>query len=91
MGDFRITVNAVGGHGCQREVKDGGTVYGCGSMSCPDCVTAQFVAALARIGASVVSAKLEHWPGQPSAVTDHFDVGSLAHASRAKRTRDGSF
>lgn len=91
MGDFRITVNAVGGHGCQREQKDGSVVYGCGSMRCPDCLTAKYIADLARSGASVKDATLQHWPGQPSAVTDTFEVGSLTHSVLAPRKRSGSF
>lgn len=91
MGDFRITVNAVGGHGCQREVKDGEKVYGCGSMSCPDCVTAKFIADLIRSGANLKDAKIEHWPGQPSQVVDEFDVGASTPTVLQPRTRRGSF
>jgi len=91
MGDFRIEVNAVGGHGCQRDVKDGGTVYGCGSMSCPDCIVAEFIAKLRRSGASVKDATLTHWPGQPGEVKDSFNVEGAAVTNTAKRTRSGSF
>ncbi len=90
MGDFRIEVNAVGGHGCQREVKDGGTVYGCGSMRCPDCLAAKFVADLARAGCMVKAAQLVHWPGQPTEVVDDFDTPSAVMAI-TPRTRRGSF
>ncbi len=90
MGDFRITVNAVGGHGCQREVKDGGTVYGCGSMNCPDCITAKYLNDLRQTGTSVKDAKIEHWPGQPSEVVDQFDVAS-SPIGRCQRVRRGSF
>jgi hypothetical protein len=70
MGDFRIEVKAVGGHGCQREVKDGGDVHGCGQMGCPDCIAREFVATLQRKGNSVNSATLTHWPGQAGEVVD---------------------
>lgn len=43
MGDFRVTVNAVGGHGCERNVTDGGVVYGCR-------ITARYVADMRRAG-----------------------------------------
>ena len=70
MGNYRIEMEAVGGHGCQREIKDGGTVYGCGSMNCPDCIAREFVETLKRRGSSMVYAKLTHWPGQTSEVQD---------------------
>jgi hypothetical protein len=47
MGDFRIEVDAVGAHGCDRTKGDGETVFGCGSMACPDCITARYVADMA--------------------------------------------
>lgn len=95
MGDFRITVNAVGGHGCQRDAKDGDKVSGCGSMRCPDCITAKYIADLARSGAMLKDAKIQHWPEQPSEVVDAFDVTPtsppLAVTCMATRTRRGSF
>lgn len=91
MGDFRFEVNAVGGHGCQRDVKDGGEVYGCGSMNCPDCLCAKFIQDMKRAGASVKSASLTHWPGQPCEVLDTFDVEASPVILKAKRTRKGSF
>ena len=63
MGDFRIIVDAVGGHGCQREVKDGGAVKDdCGQPSCPDCAARGFITKLKAQGCSVAAAKLYHWP-----------------------------
>jgi len=62
MGDFRIVVEAVGGHGCQRDVKDGGTVKAnCGQESCPDCAARAFVEEFKKHN-SVSSATLTHWP-----------------------------
>lgn len=81
MGTFRIEVQAVGGHGCQREVKDGGTVYGCRRMGCPDCETREFVERLKLQGNTVDVAKLTHWPGQSSEVSDNL----------LTRIRSGSF
>ncbi len=91
MGTFRVELEAVGGHGCQRDRKDGETVYGCGSMTCPDCITAEYVAKLQRSGANVSAAALIHWPGQSSQVTDEFVIDALASPTLAKRTRKGSF
>lgn len=61
MGDHRVTVEAVGGHGCGREVK-AGTMQPCGEASCPDCQARRFVEGLKTSGNSVKVAKLEHWP-----------------------------
>lgn len=72
MGQFRVTVTAVGGHGCQREVKNGETLREfCGSVSCPDCAAREFVRTLKRQGQNVESAELSHWPGTPGEVKDN--------------------
>lgn len=71
MGQFRVEITAIGGHGCQRSVKDGEKVQEfCGSFSCPDCAARDFVRDLKRRGVNVESARLVHWPGQPSEVRD---------------------
>lgn len=64
MGTFVIQIEAVGGHGCQRELKGGATVPGCGHEHCPDCNARKFVEQLKRRN-SVVKAKLTHWPATP--------------------------
>jgi hypothetical protein len=70
MGKFRVLVEAVGGHGCQREIKDGSEVYGCQRRDCPDCAAREFVAELKRKGNNVELATLTHWPEQPGQVID---------------------
>lgn len=75
MGQFRIEITATGGHGCQRGVKDGGVVYGCGLIVCPDCSARQFVQKLLRDGAIELSATLTHWPGTPGQVVDNLVTG----------------
>ena len=78
MGHFRIEVNAVGGHGCQREKKDGEVVEGCGEMHCPDCVARAFVARLKSMGVfscTPASATLTHWPGTSGEVRDDLLTG----------------
>jgi hypothetical protein len=62
MGDFRVTVEAVGGHGCQREMGDGDHVVGCDRPGCPDCMAREFVRRLKRSGAMVNKAQIVHWP-----------------------------
>ena len=75
MGNFNIEVKASGGHGCQREFKDGEYVYGCRRMSCPDCIAREFVEILQKHGHSVHRAVLTHWPGEPSQVQDNLLTG----------------
>ena len=70
MGNFNVSIKAVGGHGCQREKKDGEEVQGCQNMGCPDCMAREFVAHLHAKGVNVEEAKLTHWPGQEGQVED---------------------
>ncbi len=90
MGTFRVEVQAVGGHGCQREIKSGGTTKDCGQPGCVDCISRRFVKALKDAGASFNSnggiesigyAKLTHWPHGHGTVNDDLLTG----------TRSGSF
>lgn len=90
MGDFRVTVEAVGGHGCQRDVGEGQTVVGCGGSRCPDCITAKYIAELANAGAHVKSAKLQHWPDTTGEVLDSFDM-SVHGVTHQPRIRTGKF
>lgn len=79
MGMFRVEVEAVGGHGCQRNIKNGQQVQNyCGGPSCPDCVAREFVRQLKRVGADVQKAVLTHWPGQTSEVKDDMLTGVRA-------------
>lgn len=62
MGTHRITIVAVGNHGCGRKAKDGSKVERCGNVVCVDCQAVAFVKQLQTHGDSIVSATLEHWP-----------------------------
>lgn len=64
MGDFRITIEAVGNHGCGRGAKEGDVVKRCGDKGCTDCATIEFVEKLKTMcGAGQIElAKIEHWP-----------------------------
>lgn len=59
MGDYRFTLEGVGGHGCGREAKDGETVIRCGQPHCTDC---KIIALVKGLGYEPKSAVLEHWP-----------------------------
>lgn len=92
MGQFKLEIVAVGGHGCQREVKDGGDVIGCGRQGCPDCEAAVLISDFARkTGANIERATLTHWPGTTGEVVDEFRVPPNPHQSRVSRIRHGSF
>lgn len=84
MGTFRIEIQAVGGHGCQREKKSGEIVSDCGQPGCPDCIGRRAVKALKDAGVffpksggieSVGYAKLTHWPHGHGTVTDDLLTG----------------
>lgn len=65
MGDYRIVIEAVGGHGCtdSRPVQAGEPLAPpCSDPNCPDCALRAFVRTLAATGNSVKLARLEHWP-----------------------------
>jgi len=74
VGNFRIEVNAVGGHGCQREKKVGSKIEDCRSPNCPDCIARRFVAELKAKGANVSDALLIHWPHN-EAIVDNLLTG----------------
>lgn len=60
MGDFRIVIDAVGGHGQDREKKRGEVVdFG---ENTPEAMAKAFVDALKATGATVDEAKVIHWP-----------------------------
>jgi hypothetical protein len=70
MGDFRVVVEAVGGHGCQREKGTGETVIGCDKPGCPDCMAREFVRRLKRSGATMKKAEIQHWPADLPGYTE---------------------
>ena len=73
MGQFRVTVVAVGNHGCQREIgkQIGAIVEGCGNGNCTDCITRDYIKSLRASGASVSEASIHHWPSQQGEVLDN--------------------
>jgi hypothetical protein len=62
MGNFRVVVEAAGGHGCNRTAKEGEEARGCGGETCPDCITARYIAALKQAGMHPTLALYTHWP-----------------------------
>ena len=76
MGNFRIVINAVGGHGVDREVKEGEIVnHFTEGMTTPDAMAKHFVNYLQANGIQPDSAELIHWPGEESEVIDDLLTG----------------
>jgi hypothetical protein len=74
MGQFRVTVTAVGNHGCQRDehrANPAMVITGCGQPNCTDCITREYLARLRASGGSVEQAHIHHWPGQEGEVLDN--------------------
>lgn len=70
MGQYRIEITAVGGHGCDRSTKEGERLQGCKRRGCPDCYAAELVEQMRRSGQSIESATFTHWPDTPGEVVD---------------------
>lgn len=63
MGQFNFSVTAVGAHGCDRNAKPGDRLYGrCGKLTCPDCLSYDFVQMLKQKGFTVGEATFTHFP-----------------------------
>lgn len=65
MGTYRIEIQAVGGHGCQRKKQDISEL--CDNPRCPDCLTKRFVRDLKQDN-NVEQALIIHWPQQGTIV-----------------------
>lgn len=76
MGNFRIVINAVGGHGVDRGKKNGEKVdFQKEGPFSPDAVAERLVQELKRFGSSVNDATIIHWPEQESEVKDNLLTG----------------
>jgi len=62
MGDFRIVINGIGGHGQDRDKKNGEIVNFQEDPSSPDALAENFVKALKEKGISIEDASIIHWP-----------------------------
>lgn len=71
MGNFKIEIEAVGGHGSLRDTRRGEMLdYNKALEREPDKMAFDFVNQLASSGCSIVSAKLVHWPDTTPIVDD---------------------
>lgn len=79
MGNFRIIVEAVGGHGCQRaseRVDQTKPIYWCMRQTCPDCIAREFAEKI-HATCSDVKARILHWPDKDGNVVDGTVVDEL--------------
>lgn len=91
MGQFKIEITGIGGHGCRRDPKAGDPVYGCRRVDCPDCLTADFVERLAHhcTGShNLTSATFTHWPGEPTEVVDRLTVKPTGYVEVTRERGD---
>lgn len=75
MGQFRIVIDASGGHGCDRKAKAGEQTYNrCARFDCPDCMAYELVQRFRQRGlmnGPTASARLIHWPGEEKETVDN--------------------
>lgn len=76
MGNYRVIINAVGGHGQDRSKGNGETVdFGADNENSPEAIIARAVEELQAHGNTVSEATVHHWPGQSSEVVDNLLTG----------------
>lgn len=76
MGNFRIVINAVGGHGQDRKKGHGEIVdFSAGNDRSPEAILKRAVDELKATGNSVSEATVHHWPGSDFDVVDNLLTG----------------
>lgn len=84
MGNFKIEIEALGGHGVLREVKQGEAIdYSKAHPHEPDVLAKRFVEEFAKSN-SIVSAKLTHWP-DTTPIVDNLQTGIREHGDFTER------
>lgn len=84
MGNFKIEIEAVGGHGVCRDVKQGEVVpYDTAHPSEPDVLAKRFVEEFAKSN-SIISARLTHWP-DTTPIVDNLATGIREHGDFTER------
>lgn len=71
MGQFRLSITAIGPHGCNRKAKAGEKLHDrCGRFGCPDCMAYDFLQQMKQKGMMIGEATFTHWPGSDNEVID---------------------
>lgn len=84
MGDFRVIIDAIGGHGQDRDKKDGEKVdfthegNGHHSTQTPEAIAQTLVLAMRGAGINIQGAKVIHWPADNYPKTDEDPNGREA-------------
>lgn len=86
MGNYRVTINAVGGHGQDRNNQTGKDIdftgpRPAGTQPTPEEIIIEAVEKLKATGNSVQEVTVHHWPGQEGEVVDNL----------LTKTRKGNF
>lgn len=80
MGNYRVIINAVGGHGQDREKGHGEQVdFG---ENTPEAIVKDAVEKLRARGESVTEATVHHWPGSTTEVVDNLLTGKRTGSFR---------
>jgi len=88
MGNFRFTIDAVGGHGCDRNAKPGDVLQHCDNEHCPDCAAARFVDTMKAQPGTVISAEFKHWPADTGCSGPEIVDDLLAGTRKSKSFQD---
>ena len=76
MGTFRIEITAVGGHGLDRDKKDGEIVdFKKEGEYSPEALTLKAIAEMKHFGINVQEAKIVHWSGEVKTIEDDLLTG----------------
>lgn len=76
MGDFRIIIHAVGGHGQDRGKGNGEFVdFEADNPNAPEAIVKRAVEELKATGNRVVEATVHHWPNSDHQVLDNLLTG----------------
>ena len=86
MGQYRITIQGVGNHGCGRRSPTSAKIERCQQPGCVDCAAEAFVATLKGAGSSIEHATLEHWPATSEQVSDDLLTGVRVQGQFADAT-----
>ncbi len=71
MAQFTLTITAIGPNGCDRKAQPGDKLHGrCSKLTCPDCLTYDYMLLLRQKGMAIGDATFTHQPGTDREVVD---------------------
>jgi hypothetical protein len=89
VADFKIEIEGIGDHGCDRSAKDGKHCAPCHQMGCPDCELRRHLNSF-YMGGTVKSARMIHYPGTDHEIVDEFKPDPMTGSMVVRRVK-GSF